>query len=189
MRGASQMQAPIMDRFSSTGVKAGTAKRRHVLSTPDAKAISDMQRMYGNIIRVIQTAAPNSVSRAAPRRPLAMADTTQGAATMPISVTSIKAAVNSRATRSSSVRTSSSERLLRAAPRMGTKAWAKAPSANRRRSRLGMRKATQKASVMGPAPNARATRMSRIRPEMRDSKVKLLTVAAERNRLMGGLLK
>jgi len=115
-----------------------------------------------------------------------MADTTQGAAAMPISVISISVAVNSRATRSSRVRTSSSDRLLRALPRMGTKAWANAPSANRRRNRLGMRKATQKASVMGPAPKARATRMSRIRPEMRDSSVKLLTVAAERNRLMDG---
>ena len=172
-----------MDRFSSTGVKAGTAKRRQVFSTPDAKAISDMHRMYGNITRVIQTAAPNSASRAAPRSPLAMADTTQGAATMPTSVTSISASVSSSATRSSSVRTSSSDRLLRAAPRIGTKACAKAPSANSRRSRFGMRKATQNASVMGPAPKARATRTSRARPEMRDSNVKLLTVAAERNKL------
>ena len=67
MRGASHRQAAIMDRFSSTGVKAGTAKRRQVFSTPDAKAISDMHRMYGNITRVIQTAAPNSASRAAPQ--------------------------------------------------------------------------------------------------------------------------
>ena len=155
MRGASHRQAAIMDRFSSTGVKAGTAKRRQVFSTPDAKAISDMHRMYGNITRVIQTAAPNSASRAAPRSPLAMADTTQGAATMPTSVTSISASVSSSATRSSSVRTSSSDRLLRAAPRIGTKACAKAPSANNRRSRFGMRKATQNASVMGPAPKAR----------------------------------
>ena len=109
-----------------------------------------------------------------------MADTTQGAATMPTSVTSISASVSSSATRSSSVRTSSSDRLLRAAPRIGTKACAKAPSANSRRSRFGMRKATQNASVMGPAPKARATRTSRARPEMRDSNVKLLTVAAER---------
>ncbi len=113
-----------------------------------------------------------------------MADTTHGAATMPISVIAIRAAVSSRATRSSRARTSVSERLLRACPRIGTKAWAKAPSANSRRNRLGMRKATQKASVMGPAPKARATRMSRTSPEIRDSRVKLLTVAAERNRLM-----
>ena len=35
------------------------------------------------------------------------------------------------------------------------------PSANRRRSRLGMRKATKKASVASPAPNTRAMKKSR----------------------------
>lgn len=44
-----------------------------------------------------------------------------------------------------------------------------------------MRKATQKASVRGPAPKARAMSTSRIRPVMRDSSVKLLTVAADRS--------
>lgn|GEM_PF-4766520 len=34
-----------MDRFSRTGVNAGTAKRRQVFSTPEANAISDMQKM------------------------------------------------------------------------------------------------------------------------------------------------
>ncbi len=38
-----------------------------------------------------------------------------------------------------------------------------------------------------PAPNARAIRMSRINPVMRESSVKLLTVAAERNNAMGTL--
>src|SRR3546814_9719813 len=68
---------------------------------------------------------------------------------------------------------------------MGTKACEKAPSAKSLRSRLGMRKATQKASVRGPAPNELAIRMSRNRPVMRESSVKLLTVAADLNRLMG----
>ncbi len=45
MRGASQMHAAIIDRLSSTGVKAGTAKRRQVFSTPEANAIRDMQKM------------------------------------------------------------------------------------------------------------------------------------------------
>src|SRR3546814_14637344 len=83
MRGASHRQAAIMDRFSSMGVKAGTAKRRQVFSTPEANATSDMHRMYGNIIRVIQTAAPNSAPRESPRRPLALAVPTQAAARRP----------------------------------------------------------------------------------------------------------
>ncbi len=36
---------------------------------------------------------------------------------------------------------------------------------------LGMRNATKKASVMGPAPNARATTMSRTNPSRRLSRV------------------
>src|SRR5690606_17465759 len=92
--------------------------------------------------------------------------------------------VNNKATRSSRLRTASCSRSLRAWPRIGTKAWEKAPSANSRRSRLGIRKATQKASVNGPAPKARAIRMSRARPVMRESRVKLLTVAADLSRLI-----
>ena len=45
MRGASQRQAAIIARLSSTGVKAGTANLRQVLSTPEAKATRDMQKM------------------------------------------------------------------------------------------------------------------------------------------------
>ena len=45
--------------------------------------------------------------------------------------------------------------------RIGTKACEKAPSANRRRSRFGILKATKKASVISPAPKMRAIRKSR----------------------------
>src|SRR3546814_20070450 len=52
-----------------------------------------------------------------------------------------------------------------------------------------MRKATQKASVSGPAPNELAIRTSRIRPVMRENSVKLLMVAADLSKLMAwGLL-
>src|SRR5712692_10162380 len=47
----------------------------------------------------------------------------------------------------------------------------KAPSAKRRRRMLGMRNATKNASVTGPAPNARATIMSRTKPSRRLSRV------------------
>src|SRR5690606_1921253 len=115
---------------------------------------------------------------------LAIALTTQGAPMMPSIVTTINAKVNSRATRSSSCRTSSGDLVVRACPSMGTKACEKAPSAKRRLRRLGMRNATQKASVSGPAPKAPAIRMSRISPVIREKSVRLLTVAADLNRLM-----
>jgi hypothetical protein len=43
--GTPHQAAAIMARFRSTGVAAGTAKRRQVLSTPAASATSDMQPM------------------------------------------------------------------------------------------------------------------------------------------------
>ena len=52
---------------------------------------------------------------------------------------------------------------------VGTKAAVIAPSANRSRSRLGMRNATLKASIAGPvlAPNTAASTISRTRPSTR----------------------
>src|SRR3546814_2473688 len=49
----------------------------------------------------------------------------------------------------------------------GTKAALKAPSAKRRRNRLGSRKAAKKASATGLAQTALAIRMSRTKPRMR----------------------
>src|SRR5215510_6702963 len=49
----------------------------------------------------------------------------------------------------------------------------RAPSARRRRRMLGIRKATKNASVIGPAPNARATTASRTNPSSRLNKVAL----------------
>ncbi len=43
--GASSHAAAIIDRFSSTGVAAGTAKRFQVLRMPDASATIDMKPM------------------------------------------------------------------------------------------------------------------------------------------------
>jgi hypothetical protein len=69
--------------------------------------------------------------------------------------------------------------------RMGTKACENAPSANNRRSRLGMRKATKKASVSMPAPKIRAIITSRTKPRTRDIKVMLLTAAKALSKFNG----
>src|SRR5690606_30945312 len=63
----------------------------------------------------------------------------------------------------------------------GTKAWEKAPSANRRRRKLGILKATKKASAAGPSPNREANTMSRTRPRIRDRKVAAEVIAEDRN--------
>ena len=56
----------------------------------------------------------------------------------------------------------------------------KAPSANKRRMKLGILKATKKASVPASAPNSRAMTRSRIKPKMRDTRVKPPTRARDR---------
>ena len=77
-----------------------------------------------------------------------------------------------------------SPRRVRYSDRTGTKACEKAPSANSRRSRLGMRKATKNASVAAPAPNSLAITTSRTNPRTRDTSVMLLTVASALSRFM-----
>src|SRR5690606_687582 len=63
----------------------------------------------------------------------------------------------------------------------GTNAWLKAPSANRRRKKLGILKATKKASIRPPAPKTPNKTTSRTKPKIRDSMVILLTTMVERN--------
>ena len=63
----------------------------------------------------------------------------------------------------------------------GTKAWLKAPSANKRRNRLGMRNATLNASVSALAPKVDAMSSSRTKPVMREARVNSETVEADLN--------
>jgi len=61
--------------------------------------------------------------------------------------------------------------LLRYPVKTGIKAMVREPSANRRRRRLGILKATKKASVAGPAPKNPAITMPRIKPNTLLSRV------------------
>jgi hypothetical protein len=118
-------------------------------------------------------------------KPGATTRMTRGAPSTPRAATTMSTTNRKVATRLMSRWVSASPRWLRYSARMGTKAWEKAPSANRRRSRLGSLKATTKASVATPAPNTRAMMASRAKPRMRDSKVMELTAARARRRFMG----
>ena len=59
--------------------------------------------------------------------------------------------------------------------RTGTNALEKAPSANKRRRKLGMRLAKRKTSDIAPAPSTLATIISRIKPNTREMRVSPLT--------------
>ena len=65
--------------------------------------------------------------------------------------------------------------------RIGTKAWANAPSANNRRKKLGILKATKNTSARALAPIIRAKTISLARPANRDNIVKKPTSALERS--------
>ena len=105
---------------------------------------------------------------------------------MPTTVTATSTQASTVATASISWRVAASPALARPRASTGTKAWLKAPSANRRRSRLGMRKATLKASVKPLTPNTEAISRSRTRPVMREARVSRETVEAALNRLTRG---
>src|SRR5260221_11911397 len=107
-----------------------------------------------------------------------------GAAATPRAVAARSARVSRVAVRSTRSFVSVSPRRVLYSERTGTKACEKAPSANRRRSRLGMRNATKNASVARPAPNSLAIRTSRTNPRMRDTSVMLLTVASAFSKFM-----
>jgi hypothetical protein len=181
--GAPSQAAVIMQRFNRTGVAAGTAKRFQVFRMPAASATSDMKPMYGNIQRVMKTAA--SKLRGSCWKPLASDQTRIGAATTPMPQVRSSAHASTVATLLMSLRVASSPSRSLLCASAGTNAWLKAPSANRRRNRLGMRKATLKASVIAEAPNAAAISSSRSRPVTREASVRSEMVEAALNRLTG----
>src|SRR5512133_1906858 len=172
-----------MHRFNKTGVAAGTAKRFQVLSTPAPRATSDMKAMYGNIQRVMTTAI--SKPRGSCCRPLAMAHTRAGAAATPMMLSTNNAQVSTVAAWLITAFVAASPCCALEAASTGTKAWLKAPSAKKRRNRLGMRNATLKASVTALAPKVDAIRSSRTSPEMRDTRVSRETMEADLKRLTG----
>jgi hypothetical protein len=59
MCGATRSAKAMNERFSSTGVKAGTLKRPHVLSRPAEKETRETKRMYGKQILNIATVSAN----------------------------------------------------------------------------------------------------------------------------------
>ena len=121
---------------------------------PPTSEAREINRAYGKVIRSI------SVARRAcslpTSKPGAKSRITQGAASTATAVRTSRAAVSVPATRSiRSLTARWSPRALYSA-RTGTKAMEKEPSADSRRMKFGMRKATTKASMAGPAPKTAA---------------------------------
>ena len=146
-----------------------------------AKAVSEMKNRYGKVSRSISTARARLCGSSP--KPGANSQISSGAASTPTRVISARVPPRVPATRSISALVAaalpSSRWRVRYSLSTGTKAWLKAPSANRRRRKLGMRNATKKASVPAEAPSSRASTTSRTSPSTRDSSVMLLTTRVE----------
>src|SRR3954451_10823415 len=126
--------------FNSTGANAGSEKFLYVFSTLEASDVSEMKMMYGNMMRVIVTASAYAWPSWA--RPDATANTTADAPATPSSE-------RTASTQASTVEVASTNALVASWPcwflnsaRIGTKACENAPSAEMRRNRFGIRKAT-----------------------------------------------
>ena len=100
-----------------------------------------------------------------------------------ISVSNSSVPPNMPATRSINSRTASRPPFSRVSANTGTKACAKAPSANSRRKKFGILNATKNASALPLAPIKLASITSRNRPKMRESMVAPPTTALERTNL------
>ena len=144
---------------------------------PPAKATREMKSTYGNVIRTISTAS--AYFPGSDRNPGAKIAMRIGAATTPMTVTMASAPSSAPETWEARSRTSAISRCARYSLRMGTNAWAKAPSANSRRRKFGMRKATKKASAPALAPNAWAMTTSRTNPSTREAIVLAPTTPAD----------
>src|SRR5258705_4785745 len=90
---------------------------------------------------------------------------------MPSAVVTVSATSASPSTARSIRRSSGRSWRATYSVKTGIIAVDRAPSARTRRRMLGMRNATKNASVTGPAPNARATTMSRTNPSTRLTRV------------------
>ncbi|MNI45935.1 hypothetical protein D3C73_1003770 [compost metagenome] len=178
-RGASHSAPALMHRLRMTGVSAGIAKRWKLFSAPPAKAVSETNSRNGKVRRNRSISRPclaGSVST-----PLAKTDASCGAKISASAVTSISTPPRVPAVRAISSRSSAWLRVSFTSVNTGTNAVAKEPSANSRRRKLGILKATQKASVMALVPKVEVTTWSRTRPRTRETMVMLLNDSRPRN--------
>ncbi len=114
-----------------------------------ARAATDTSRMNGNItrVRVMVSAA------LAGSKPGASSPTSQGEALMPSNVMALSTTIARVQILLASRQAAASPSLTESLLKVVVKAVDRAPSANRSRSRLGIRKAIVNASISLPPPN------------------------------------
>src|SRR6266849_5587130 len=165
-------------RLKNAEAAAGTPKTWRVLSIPMASAASATSRRKGNMMRVSSTVSSTLPGMSA--KPGAIAATSAGANQMPASVMVPTTIASVFTTRLARRHAAASPRCSSRQVKVVTKAAERAPSANRSRSRFGMRNAATKASSSRPAPKKTANACSRTSPRMRLASTATLTTPARR---------
>ncbi len=150
-------------RLKKLEAMAGMPKTLLELSIPMTSAASDTSRMKGNMMRVSCTV---SAALSAPK-PGAKAATSSVENTIPAMHRRPNTTVVKVATLFASRHAAPSPPRAMVLLKVATNAVDNAPSANRSRSRLGMRNAAVNASIAAPPPNSAAKICSRARPSTR----------------------
>ena len=153
--------------------------RSSPFSTPDTRAARQISSRYGKVMRENVTARANLPGYS--RKPGASTSITCG---MKISPAMVSAPSQNAITARVSLanwRAGGWPSAASMPEKAGTKAALKAPSPNRRRNRLGRRRATKKASATGPVPSIAAIIMSRTKPSRRLAMVQPPTVRTLRS--------
>ncbi len=153
----------IEPRLKKLEAIAGTPKTLRELSIPMTRAASETSRMKGYMTRVSVTVS----SALGASNPGASAATSQGAERIPSTVMALRVTTASVATLFARRQAAASFSTAAVRVKTVTKAVESAPSANRSRSRFGMRNAMVNASMMRPPPKSAAKICSRASPRTR----------------------
>src|SRR4029077_7896103 len=155
--------ATIDPRLKKLEAIAGMPNTLRAFSMPITSAASDTSRMNGymTLVRVTVSAALSASN------PGASAATSQGAVMTPSTVIALRETAVRVATLSASRQAAASFSSAAVRVNTVTNAVDSAPSANRSRSRFGMRKAMVNASMTRPPPKRAAKICSRARPSTR----------------------
>ncbi len=172
-KGQTRNRAAIMTIFMATGVAAGSTNRRRELRIAEKNAVRQIKNIYGNMIcRRLRINAIRGLS--------GRITSAREASRIPVATNAARVRLRNENMLEANCQTFSRPCFSRVSVKTGTKAEDSAPSPNKLRKRLGMRKATTKASMAKELPKKAAMAISRTRPKARLSKIKKPTMPAER---------
>jgi len=166
------------------GVKAGTANWLKLFNMPLVKATNEIKKIYGKVILSRSAVSWKRIEPSSNQKPGEKIKATIGDAITPANEIINRILPRLPATWLTRSCNSSRLRFSLYSVKTGTKACEKAPSANRRRMKLGILNATRKASVPPDAPKIVASVISRNKPNTRESNVMPPTVIVDRSNFL-----